>query len=822
MANFGSYEDTQTGFEHESYVYDPQFSALSILCGSPTFSIDFVGYLSIGPRPTLHPLYLKDHLVLVAYVAMPVAHFSAFEMFVGTDVPVFVLANRDGVVPPLNLPWVRNKTGIDTMLYGVYNHDGVAHEHEAQTIIHYAGFPMGYYAPTPDVDYSVSFQTSDNVSQSDALWQSHSVQDSSIPISWLGYTVNTVSVGSSSVLDTTPEEAVQPEKKVEPAQMNLYMIMKECPKWKKALAHLRLGYRLEVCLGQTENPHLLVTSVYAGRRSQLIRTLWPQCLVRANVTAEQLETVLNTVTKVPLSHDEVLLMTGPWLSLFLYDIRRVVIRSIDDVRGGFGLGSDTIWGIALRDKLLGLVQMFIRPYANVLPIAINGFAIFLAEQITKEIAYHIVFRINRTCKFRLVLADLDPAAFRHAPHPPLDTLALVGSSCYEVLLARLISIWGVTDIMPNFPTVIQVHQELRETVFMLLLQENDPGYVLFLNVLRSLCTITLKMDNSAPMASHEAHRSFPMDYRPPRAHFLGNDQSEAALVSWLQKRGHDTLPESLFVTASVLFAWVDSHDLMAFLDDRMLRAQMEVSLFSNAIANACEELETRSHSDEHTINPKKPAAVKAVENVRVCSAPSLVRLGCFQPPSEIIDKCNAWLLSSSYTTKVNVSWKSTFPQPLEPEYLPISKDIFLLPAFLKAWVNQITYCTYMTASLAEAKPPRLNTRHSFKAKESKSLDMVRSDIHILDLKKHRAQTEVDMLSEAISRIAESDGTTDSSDGSSASVVTDGHDDDCSDDWFSSSCASSNVSVYVICAAFPPLPSITNHSYDSFGVVSIMK
>ncbi|KAG1791292.1 hypothetical protein EV424DRAFT_1355048, partial [Suillus variegatus] len=757
---------------------------------------------------------LKDHLVLVAYVAMPVAHFSAFEMFVGTDVPVFVLANRDDVVPPLNLPWVRNKTGINTMLYGVYNHDGVAHEHEAQTIIHYAGFPMGYYAPTPDVDYSVSFQTSDNVSQSDALWQSHSVQDSSIPISWLGYTVNTVSVGSSSVLDTTPEEAVQPEKKVEPAQMNLYMIMKECPKWKKALAHLRLGYRLEVCLSRTENPHLLVTSVYAGRRSQLIRTLWPQCLVRANVTAEQLETVLNTVTKVPLSHDEVLLMTGPWLSLFLYDIRRVVIRSIDDVRAGFGLGSDTIWGIALRDKLLGLVQMFIRPYANVLPIAINGFTIFLAEQITKEIAYHIVFRINRTCKFRLVLADLDPAAFRHAPHPPLDTLALVGSSCYEVLLARLISIWGVTDIMPNFPTVIQVHQELRETVFMLLLQENDPGYVSFLNVLRSLCTITLKMDNSAPMASHEAHRSFPMDYRPPRAHFLGNDQSEAALVSWLQKRGHDTLPESLFVTASVLFAWVDSHDLMAFLDvsltevamqkrlqqeeqtmffpggprclmqDRMLQAQMEVSLFSNAIANACEELETRSHSDEHTINPKKPAAVKAVENVRVCSAPSLVRLGCFQPPSEIIDKCNAWLLSSSYTTK-NLN-------------------------------------TFQFASLAEAKPPRLNTRHSFKAKESKSLDMVRSDIHILDLKKHRAQTEVDMLSEAISCIAESDGTTDSSDGSSASVVTDGHDDDCSDDWFSSSCASSNVSVYVICAAFPPLPSRTNHSYDSFGVVSIMK
>jgi hypothetical protein len=99
-----------------------------------------------------------------------------------------------------------------------------------------------------------------------------------------------------------------------------------------------------------------------------------------------------------------------------------------------------------------------------------------------------------------------------------------------------------------------------------------------------------------------------------------------------------------------------------------------------------------------------------------------------------------------------------------------SKDIFLLPAFLKAWVDQITYCTYMSASLAETKPPLPNTAHSFKVKESRSLEMLRSDIHILDLKKHRAQTEVDMLSEAISRIAESDGTTDSSDGEHASLI----------------------------------------------------
>jgi hypothetical protein len=36
------------------------------------------------------------------------------------------------------------------------------------------------------------------------------------------------------------------------------------------------------------------------------------------------------------------------------------------------------------------------------------------------------------------------------------------------------------------------------------------------------------------------------------------------------------------------------------MEDKMHRAQMEVSLFSNAIANACDELESRFHSADHT------------------------------------------------------------------------------------------------------------------------------------------------------------------------------------------------------------------------------
>lgn len=130
------------------------------------------------------------------------------------------------------------------------------------------------------------------------------------------------------------------------------------------------------------------------------------------------------------------------------------------------------------------------------------------------------------------------------------------------------------------------------------------------------------------------------------SHFLGNEQTETAMICWLQKQGRDTvsighmiivvfslyfqLPDSLFVTASVLFGWVDSHDLMALLDvslrevatqleketdfciiscsqgrcwleDRMHRAQTEISLFSTAIANLCEELELRNSPSEQRL-----------------------------------------------------------------------------------------------------------------------------------------------------------------------------------------------------------------------------
>lgn len=120
----------------------------------------------------------------------------------------------------------------------------------------------------------------------------------------------------------------------------------------------------------------------------------------------------------------------------------------------------------------------------------NSFALFAKEQIAKEIAYHVVFCTTNTYRIRLVMADINAAAFRHAPHPPVDMLALLGSTvsafdspgarfahfchqCYQALMSKLVNIWGVNDIMPNLPTISQVHQELCKSIFLLLLQQND-------------------------------------------------------------------------------------------------------------------------------------------------------------------------------------------------------------------------------------------------------------------------------------------------------------------------------------------------------------
>lgn len=81
----------------------------------------------------------------------------------------------------------------------------------------------------------------------------------------------------------------------------------------------------------------------------------------------------------------------------------------------------------------------------------------------------------------------------------------------------------------------------------------------------------------------------------------------------------------------------------------------------------------------------------------------------------------------------------------------------------------MTYHAYTSASFAESGSLCINTSNDFEPMKSKTMDIFKSDMHILGLKKQRAQAKVDMFSEALARIAEFEGTDDGGHASHTSV-----------------------------------------------------
>ncbi|KAG2097513.1 uncharacterized protein F5147DRAFT_777964 [Suillus discolor] len=723
------------------------------LQGVPVTTVQLAGYLALGPQPIILPLYcppiafgtLKQQLSLFAYLQTPMIHNMAYKLLPSNEVPVYVLALSDIAAPFLNLPWLKGKTGNDKMLHGVYDYLGVAWVDKPLTIVHLAQFPLGYQY----------IQADDLIDELESILQTTWIDSSAM-------------ASAAGVV-----RSVRPKKKKVQAEHTLHGIMKTCPNWGRALAYLH-----------TDNPHLLTNVDYGERRLELARSLWPSCLNRANITIHDLETVLNKDSKLPMSQNEVLALSSPWITQFLYDTRRVITISMDDARI-FGLSN--FFGVALKHSIGTLLQMFTRPHAHLLPIWINGFYAFLIHQAGKELVYHVIFRTTATNCIRFTIADLEPAVFRLSAHPPVDTLALVGSCCYQSLLTKLMSIWGTADVMPQFPPVSQVHTELRETAVMLLQQDEDPDIVMFRGQMRVLCNITLSLLLPSNFNMVNTSSAVPFTFEVSSySHFLGIEQTETAMICWLQKQEHDTLPDSLFATASVLFGWIDSHNLIALLDvslrevamqlerehdfgivsclqgrwwmeDRMHQAQTEISLFSTAIANLCEEMECRSSPN----CLRKLPTMGDVACMKTCLSPSLVNFDDVRPiqvmpdKCDARDKCNAWLIALQGNTL----------DDSDPN------DRFLsLPRLLKIWVDNTTYRTYIIASLAEFKPSY--NRDSFKTKECKSLTILKSDLHMLGLKKQCAQVEVDMLSEAIARMSEFKHTDDGiSSGSSMMCVS---------------------------------------------------
>jgi hypothetical protein len=85
-------------------------------------------------------------------------------------------------------------------------------------------------------------------------------------------------------------------------------------------------------------------------------------------------------------------------------------------------------------------------------------------------------------------------------------------------------------------------------------------------------------------------------------------------------------------------------------------------------------------------------------------------------------------------------------------------QFFSLPVLMKSLVSSVTYCAYVSTSRADCVDTKplgigIGIGDSFTAKKERTLDVLKSDFHILELKKHRAQAEVEMFSEAIARTA---------------------------------------------------------------------
>jgi len=199
------------------------------------------------------------------------------------------------------------------------------------------------------------------------------------------------------------------------------------------------------------------------------------------------------------------------------------------------------------------------------------------------------------------------------------------------------------------------------------------------------------------------------------------------------------------------------------MEERMHGAQMELSLFGKALANLCEEMNARCHAASHP--DLKILTTDTIRYMGVCQAPSPVNLHCFRPTVAVQEKCNAWFLTLSHPQLIvqvsNCSgtlldFQLTLEVPELHEF-PLSPEerLLSLPHFVKAWVDNVAYRAYMYASREELyEPLGIDDCDNFKAKEYKTLDVLKFDLLILYLKKQRAQAGVVMFCEAIERTSE--------------------------------------------------------------------
>ncbi|KAG2051224.1 hypothetical protein BDR06DRAFT_973938 [Suillus hirtellus] len=483
----------------------------------------------------------------------------------------------------------------------------------------------------------------------------------------------------------------------------------------------------------TPSLFLLVMADYAAEQKALIESIWPQALTHCNLQLMDLELVLAIPNKNIMSEAEILALGNPWFSLWMYDNKHHMKDSM--MINGTGFDLKHIFGVALHDKIIALTLKLMRLQASCLPLADNGLVWFLENQITQESVYHMIFWYNNIPSCHLSLTDLDPMFFKDAAHPPMATLSLVVTSCYEVLLDYIDSkAEDFHGFISSNKMFLQISNKnalcrkanVQQDVTYLTWQYNiHPSHLLMKPICHELLqnrkgNMTMCQVDEC-LAQQTAWPGYPrwckeFDHQkcaialpllPTNSIVLNLD------VLGITHSESNILPDSLFTTASVLFELVDPLDIKALIEvslkkdamqtglqqeaescleylkrkghflmeERMDQAQLEVSLFSNTIANLCEELNGRCHPTSSSVNPEKLVTPNTV-----------------------------------WPSKKNAMHGSA----LTLQY-PYPHDHIL--------------------------------RKQLHNKELKSLQVPKSDFHILDLKKQCIQSKVNMLSEAIVCIA---------------------------------------------------------------------
>ncbi|KAG2122955.1 hypothetical protein BD769DRAFT_1670305 [Suillus cothurnatus] len=843
------------------YMYNETLPSIMPLLGNlvgVTEAFPFVGYIVVGQEPRLCPLYcsplglevVQQHIKLAAYLETGRAHTSALDVE-STEVLVYTM--RGHIAPiSLDLPLQWTRQGHDKKIHVVY--DARVNLVDFRTIIHWADYPLGYNMPVFDFD---------GIPEMSEVYSTMSVNDHSLFNGWVVSDVNMASEddGSFSVYPNheapypahsapcpahsapcpaphTPiaEAHVAEDNPPQPTR-TLLDIMTRYPKWRLVLAYLRLLLRVAICTGNSENPHEITTS-NADVKAAFIAGIFAQSLQCSNTIEEDLETVVSSKDGSTITRDVILVMTGKWICQFIYDTTRVADDAVYHREAGFGL--QDIFGPVLQAQLEMLLENFLQPKSVCLTLDQNGLVWFFRSKFSKALVWHIVFRQTRSNGVRihsnpqvpLILADLAPELFRNAPHLPVETLALVVSFCYGSLLRKLDEAVtnnpGSSYDRNRYPSPATIYKSALETLKILFQLDEDPGHPDFMATMLLFCSLTLR---NIVRVIIPAFPSTSVDHLT--AVFLRIEHTEDTLAHWLQTHGPKILPESLLITASLLFGLVDSHDIKSllevilgevamqmplqeeedclrflkqggccFMEEMMYRAQMEVSLFSKAIANLCEELNTRKQKASGRLRPNLALpSVNTIEHMGVCLAPRSLDFDPFRPPNDMQvqsrKKCQAWLLKSNIQDIMEASVDASQTPPDSPRLhghlLKHDDQPCPLPRLMKAWVDNATYRSYMSASLAEIDEPLPTVKgNRFIRKDEETPDALMSVFCVLDLKKQRAEAEVDMLYDAIVRIAELEATDDGT-SSGMTATSESRSPDDWFDWVSTSYAPSDTS-----------------------------